>query len=312
MLCRLLIVTIFATYISAGNPSPPPVYKLEPVASKTGSAFAFGFFHPVGCDSEGNIYLRVDAAGTFAKDPVWKFSSQAEKKAEFSLPSQPKDLRMAGFSASPDAFYELAYDDQGTYLLIFEPNGPLSQRTKLATPEGFQGGTIAAFSPNRFLITGDIPARSSKTREPYAGIFSGAGDLVKALGFQGSNDPTSSRIASVSADGYVYALVENRVYKIDASGKASVAAEIAPPEGYRAVNVAVSQGVLSIEFAKILGDHRVLFRFRTYGSDSVTPVADYVPSEELGTAPLCFAANEGYTFYHNEGGKVQILRGWIH
>jgi len=261
------------------------------------------------------VYFRVGMSGNYEHNPVWKLSANAEKKTEYTLPSDlEKSLNVAAFAALASDFYELTYDVEGTYIVAFKGDGDFRSKFRLAVPEAFRPDELALFSSGQFLVSGQIRKAESAPSAQYAAVFDGGGKLVKELGNSRGNTGDALQVSAVAvggSDGNVYDLVGDQVNVISGSGTLVRSFHVKGPEAYTPRNIHVSDGIVSVQYGKTGEDKRLSYVFKTYESHTGAEVAQYVPTPELGNAPLCFSANDGYTFYRNKGGKVQFVRGWV-
>jgi hypothetical protein len=303
---------------SLGSAQQPdlPTYEIQEVGASRNTLSIVGYWRPVRCDSEGNVYFHVDLGSPRAeKTSIWKISPKAQKLAEFVPPKEiAENVSVPAFQGTPDAFYELAYDEKGTYVLQFEGDGTFAAKVSLATPESFRPDSFAPFRTGDFWVAGHIRGATGDQARPYSAVFSSSGKLVKEVSVGESPKADPSRLSSFAApgtDGYVYNLVGDHVEVISSSGALLSSFPVHGPDGYRPNNIFVSHGVVSIQFGKVETTHQVRFLFQTYQAASGAPIARYVPSN-LPNTPLCFSSEEGYTFSRNANGQFEIVRAWTH
>lgn len=311
-LCSVLLLS---RLVMAQSPEIP-TYRIGEVGASHKSLPATGYWNPVVCDSDGNMYLQVDAGSTkFERTPIWKISPDAEKVADFALPNElAGKINVASFYGLPDGFYEIAYDQSGVYLLQFEGNGAFSAKTTLETPKDFRPDAFAPFLSGNFLLVGHIQSTGSPgSGRSYAAVFSGNGKIAREIPTSNKAEDVShlSKFAATGTDGNVYNLSGDQVQVISASGKVIRSFPVPGPEGYRPNNIHISGGLVSIQFSKTDSNHHVSFEFETYELGTGIPRARYIP-DGVPSTPLCFSSNEGYTFFRNNGGQFEIVRAWTH
>jgi hypothetical protein len=288
--------------------------------------FAFGFYSPPQCDGDGNIYLRPNQAPNYEKAPIWKLSPQAEKLAEFSLPSEFQDFLAGPSTVDPGGdVYQAAYDGKRVVVLKFAADGRFSNQTKVDVPhpEHFLPSNLAVFATGEILLAGyfsmEAPARLRSL--PYVAIYHPDGRLLTKVSTRlpdGSNElprdwtTVSGDWLETGIDGNAYSLRGSRILVISPAGQIVRAINLSMPgSGYAATKIQLSRNILSVQFNKAEKSHKVSVLFRTYDLASGDLLGEYVPDPELGNSPLCFSVDEGYTFFGNDHQKFQIKRGWV-
>jgi hypothetical protein len=80
------------------------------------------------------------------------------------------------------------------------------------------------------------------------------------------------------------------------------------PQGAAHVyEMALSSGLLSIEYLIPNGDGTLRPEFVVLDTATGEPYAAYRPVQELGSVCLCFSRQDGYTFSHTDKGKTTLL-----
>jgi len=311
----LLLFALGVGDVPAQKTSEPVSYTLQETSSSRESIPLIGFWQPVRCDSDGNIYMRVDAGGGLNKSPVWKVSTEGEKLAEFSLPVElAKKLLFAGFYPVSGHLYELAYDQSNTYVLTLGDDGTLISKTVIAAPNGFRPDVMAAFLSGEFFVGGEVRGSTPNPRR-YSGVFDANGKLIRALeppednAGEGQQSSKLSPVAATGQDDNVYFLSDTDVEVISTAGKQVRKFGVKAAGGYTPTNLHISGSLVSVVLSKADETHHVKSIFQTYDAATGSPIAQYVPSG-LPNAPLCFSAAEGYSFFKVKSGRLEVIHAW--
>jgi len=324
-------------------PASPDIPRmvLQPLDARQVS-WDFDFDAPVLCDAEGNMYLRPTLPARIDKNPVWKFSPEGRKLVEFAPPTDTddagKEFRMGEFTISPlGDFYALTYDGNSYhltawdyFLVSYASDGEASSKIHLNLPADFWVDRFAVFTSGEILVTGHY---SSRAAEALRGrlrvlILQSDGTLVREVKLTGeaaakyeewrasksppAQGPILMEGATMGEDGNAYLLRGTEVLVLSSQGKLLRTIPVSPPEpGFIAMEIQVSQGVLSVVFNKV-GHGRIKVMFRTFDASTGVLQAEYVPGPELSNVPpLCFNGAEGYTFLGKKDGKPALVRAWV-
>jgi hypothetical protein len=286
----------------------------------------FGYYGWPQCDGDGNMYFRTDLVPNFEKNRILKVSPKAERLAEFSLPNEFKDFLGGPFAAGLDGnFFQVAYDGEQFLVLEFSADGRFSGKTKLniSSPEHFLPENLAVFPTGEILLAGFYSSSAPKAVRNLSrvGIYHPDGRLLTRVSTKmpdGSNElprdwmAASGDYIAMGVDGSAYFLRSSRILVVSPSGEIVRTIKVASPSGgYAASKIEISGSITSLVFQKVEKSRRVSLLFRTYDLTTGELLREYVPDPTLGNSVLCFSANEGYTFFGNEHGRLQIKRGWI-
>lgn len=297
---------------------------------------------PVLCDAEGNMYLRPALVLRMDKNPVWKFSPEGRKLAEFAPPIDTEDagreFRMGEFTvSSTGGFYTLTYDGNATvvdyFLVSYASDGEVSSKTHLDLPANFWVEKFAVFGSGDILVSGhyDPHATEALRGQRRLLLLQNSGALVGEVGLTGKaaakfEETTWSKkgtlvqgsipqdSVAMGEDGNAYLLRGPEVLVISPLGKLvrSIPAS-SPAAEFNADSIQLSHGVLSVTFVKPNFGKRtgIEVMFRTFDPSTGVVQAEYVPGPELSNVSFCFSAGGGYTFLGKKDGKPALVRAWV-
>jgi hypothetical protein len=313
------------------NPSiqlPLPINTIELKRDQTivGVVPSFGYYGPVKCDNNGNIYFRLSEMG-LNHSPILKVSAKGEKKAEFTVPHDfvsPKEyFAIYDYAVDFDGVvYLLGSTGREQYLLQFSDDGKYQNQVKLELPTSVEVENVAVFRSGEIFVTGHHSSDGEEklAKHGYAAVLKSDGSLQKLVSTNyASGKPEenfdslklNSGYALPGIDGNIYNLRANRILVISPGGEIQRTILVSAPAGdYSPQKLAISGGILSVEWATVAKNHKVLPLFRTYSSDGEL-LREYVPSPELKNSPLCFSMEDGYTFSGNQNGTMTIMHASI-
>jgi hypothetical protein len=141
-------------------------------------------FNRVGCDEDGNIYVRIyglESArnGNLLQVPIQKVKTDGSLAETFEITSFDPDASGADFFvASQGELYQSAWKNRNEmYLVRFASDGSMKSKTKLETSY-FMPHQVAVFKSGEILASGTI---GEKGHTPFTGIFDASGKLISKL-----------------------------------------------------------------------------------------------------------------------------------
>jgi hypothetical protein len=305
---------------------------------------ATSVFTPLRCDSDGNLYLmnQVDAVSA-----IHKFNSKGQQVALFqsAAATDVKIATAAHFSVSKDGdVYQLAFKemgggyprgvlDQHAHVLIFGKDGRYKSSIKLGTEFGWLPLQVAPFASGDFLIVGvRDDAQNKRHRQPFTGIFSSNGSLIKLVKLEDDGKLNSMAISGdqhvvspdhpfnnfavergalqLAGDGNVYVMRRVSpaiVYAITAGGAVLRRFTVDPGEpNYVPISMHIDRYRIAILFQEPQTRDKTIRIVDLEGNDVNTYRIPYQQgSVALGTSMICYTeVPERFTFVSMKGDKL--------
>ena len=176
---------------------PPSLTMVDIIKIRSEPADGFSVTHPLRCDADGNIFLRVQPE---VEPAIRKFDSSGVQKVLFK-PSTIPDMRVemaAYFSIDGHgAIHQLvgaSFTDW--YVVTYRSDGAFQSKISLHLEFQFRPFQLATFPSGELLISGLKRDNDSKNhvRLPFTGIFAGDGTLLKEVVLK--DDETVNKMAT--------------------------------------------------------------------------------------------------------------------
>ena len=286
----------------------------------------FSFEGQAACDKFGNIYMRPTVGSD--DTAMVKLSQNGSKQSIYRLlnvDASPESVSFAGFSVTPMGdLWELIQAPDGGHIEVFEfgQEQEARHRTKLEVPPRVHPQKFTVFENGDVLFTGYYDSKAGSTLEgkTYSALFAPTGKLVQIIR-NVANDYTYDRnklpegMMVRGDDNRIYFLQSDRVLVYSVTGDLIRELRFEKPDkDMRTTRLDVSDGLLSIEFAKPFEKQtpRGMLRgiaksFLLVNAADSRITSYYLPDEELGNNCVCFDRKQGYTFFWIDDGMIKLV-----
>jgi hypothetical protein len=225
----------------------------------------FSFDGQAVCDVSGNIYVRPSVGSD--DTAIVKLSGDGDTQTLYRLlsvdgSSEAASLSFSDLSVTPQGeVWELAQAPDGSRKEVFKfgAEQEAEHRTSLDVPFAVHPQKFAVFENGDILFTGYYDKRAGSRLEgtTYAAVFASNGKVRKTV-----DDPSHEHMHDSGKlpegmivrgdDNQIYFLQSNRVLVYSVTGDLLKELKFEKPDKeFRATRLDVSDGLLSIEFAKV-------------------------------------------------------------
>jgi len=275
------------------------------------------------CDGNGHVFYRLlRPDNSWNESVVMKLDLKSESSTIYEQPADyAGKVVLWEFALTPSGrlwYLDELREKAGTTALGFDSNGEVTSHTHLDTPPNLFVTSFAAADDDSLLVGGFFTneAAPELRGKSYLATFGRTGTLTKDVGaglpsqdmaaFAKGIVTSAPVVASV--DGNFYVLNADTVLVMSQSGEIIGRMKFSLPgrEG-RPYEMALSGGLLSIEFLIPNADETLTPEFVVVDTASGMPYARYRSSEEVGWVCLCFSRQDGYTFSRRDNGKIQLV-----
>lgn len=290
---------------------------LQTASSKQLQVPQFGSYGNAQCDSDGNLFFRLDSEG-YSGSLVMKLSPSSETPTLFRLPAEfASKVAFLEFSVTPQG--SVAFLDESTdghFVFRFDDGGKMKEQIQLETPKYLAPSHFGMAENGAMFLSGyfDDDAPEALRGQGYAALFEASGNLRKELQGSGENvEPKSSGKelpsgdVAVSADGSFYFLRSHDVLVVSQSGNLRrVGFTNLDPE-QTATNIGVSGGLISVTLRKRTADNRLTWNSLVIDDSTGEVFGYYAIPKEVGNKSVCFSRSDGYLFQTAQDGKVKLV-----
>ena len=286
----------------------------------------FSFDGQAACDAAGNIYVRPSVG--FDDTAIVRLSADGQTQTVYRLlslsPSTEPPIIFAAFSVTPQGdIWELVEAPDGSRIEVFEfgQEQEAEHRTRLDVPFAVHPQKFAVFENGDVLFTGYYDRRAGTLDgTSYSALFAPNGKVIKTLddhSHEYTFDPRKLPEGTIlrGDDNRIYFLQSNRVLIYSVTGEFLKEVRFEKPDKeFRAFRLDVSEGLLSIEFAKPFQKqtprgvlHGLAKTYLIVDAADSRVISYYLPDEELGNNCVCFNRKQGYTFFWIENGMIKFV-----
>lgn len=319
----ILGTTCFAQTVARNTPVAPkrqvvahPVLTVVDTVAVP-SQFATSFFGHAKCDSEGNVYLKLDA---FGESGIRKFSPSGQPLALFRASAVPDLIvQHAGyfFVTLGAEVYQVVFVQKSLkrYILVFDKEGNYKSTIKLDTKHSFMVSQLAVFPSGELLVSGLQDDSSSPVGVPLTAIYSSTGALLREVNLGGdaklrdlaskgderivapdhpsNNSAIELGTAEPAPDGNIYLMrmfSPAPVYAISAGGSVVRNFQVDPGDRkYVPVHMHVSGNTIAILFRNDLTKQGLMKLVDLEGHEIATyAIPDDKSDKPLGPAFACY------------------------
>ena len=261
-----VVLVVVRTCLGGGVDRP-----IENVATVSTRLLAPGRYARLRCDSDGNVYLRVDTGDR--RSPVVRVSHDGKTLTTFSTDTDPDLSGVQDFWVNDynDVFVLGEKGRDEGYVFSYDADAKLKGEVRVDMP--IRPNQIAVFSSGDLLIAGREPVSDTSRRNfangaPFVGIFNSRGQLIKRIELQKDIKPNPKRpllhadldyaeevvnSSTISSDdGNVYFMRRGPtgpIYAISSAGTVTKTMRLVPPRGAVKLSTAkVARGTLAAEF----------------------------------------------------------------
>jgi len=265
-----------SSLLDEGRPTESSVY-LKPVEtievrSEPGTVFA----DPLKCDRDGNLFFQPNV---FPHEEIHSLNAKGQPLASFRPRAIP-ELSLDGIGAYAigprGELYQIVFPHEiARSVAVFTADGKYKSAIKLKLRFEFTPGPLGVFPSGDILVSGLRWRGKDVAREPFTGIFSPDGTLVKEVKFEDDQElremaargdsrvtspenPTGNRAVSFSQmetgdDGNVYLMRWTNpaiFYAISPTGEVSRRFTVDPGEpGLRPMEMHISGNRIAVVFS---------------------------------------------------------------
>jgi hypothetical protein len=280
-------------------------------------------YYAVRCDGNGHLFYRlVRTDNAFEKSVVMKVDLKSPTPTLYQQPSEDADSALLEeFAITPSGrvwYLDIFKEKPGATALGFDSDGHPTSHVHLDIPTSLVITTFAAADDDSFLVGGfyNADAASELRGKSYLAAFGRTGRVTKEAD---ADLPTQDLKAfakgaflyspvTAGVDGNFYVLEGDSILVMSEGGDIIRRLKVRRPPGDGHVyEMALSSGLLSIEYLIPNGDGTLRPEFVVLDTATGAPYATYRPAPELGSVCLCFSRQDGYTFSHTDKGKTTLL-----
>jgi hypothetical protein len=286
--------------------------------------------HPIKCDHDGNIYVRLYQDPNPLMAPISKIGPDGRQLARFSF-DHIDELGNQAFQAADfvvgarGEVYALAETGNGGHLITFGSDGTLRSITPLLIGRDLELYRILRLMSGQFLVT----ALQGDERKPRTFILDDSGKMVRFIDLKetshtdksgkiSSEDITNFELSDVITDdsGQIYILRPSTpasMVILSPSGEFLRSITIDAPAGahYAPFTLGVSGGRIAVIFRERLDEHRISAKsvFRVLDAGTGLPLVDYVPGGEVKGGFACYVAPAQFSMLMpGDDGRFRLLK----
>jgi len=234
--------------------------------------------------------------------------------------AQAKKYTFYDFGVTPSGTVWALIDEMGSPELEaveFRSKGEAKTPIHLDLPENVQATRFLALDSGVLLVAGNYTdkAPESKRRKSFLGIFNDSGGLLRDLR---DNIPASNLVkapggelregaCTAGDDGNAYFLGKDSIVSITAGGEIGKPVHFSKPiPDLVAAGLYISRGWAAIRFHKNNINQTVEKSFLVIELATGETMGWYKPP--AGYNDVGFSANEGFTFFGNDHGKMKLVQ----
>lgn len=318
MFTRVLCVGLLWAALAYGQEPPrPSVRILEVSSSKDLSTPVFMRSGPPSCDADGNLYSHVSTNAQPANNPeVVRISLSTGDAQRYRV--QEDGIAFATFSVSPEGDVAMAVEKpDGAYVYTFDSKGNPGHGVKLDIPSAtFKPRQLGVFFDGSIFVAGYYGEGSSPelAGKGLTAIFEPSGKLRKRFGSAAMNvdmatlgDAPMDGGITMGPDHNLYLMQSDKILVVSSYGEIVKTIKFKKPDpDMYARNIAVRDGLISLEFAKTDPEtHRLTAKYLLLTSDG-NPKFVFEVSKQLINVAVCFDAANGYIFLRHNSGHLRV------
>jgi hypothetical protein len=276
---------------------------------------AFSFYGHGQCDAEGNLYFQIDVDGTISNGRVLKIEPSSSEPTLFNMPSLASKSYFINFSVSPSgAVWMLVGQQHKVFVLAFDSAGEPLHTIEINIPEHLKVEDFAVSDTGTIFLSGyfDSTSQPELQGNTYAALYNSLGKEITRI----AESLPKIDIQSVKMhDGNVSLGDDRNFYLLDAdailvfSNAGTVIRTLhfkKAASDYAATKAAISGGYVAIWLQKTASNGALVYKFLVLDASTGEQMAVYEPAAELGNTPVCFSKKNGFVFYRNKDGRVNL------
>jgi hypothetical protein len=272
------------------------------------------------CDRHSNLYFHL-TMGLSGPDEVMRLSQGDFKPALFAIPQDSRNKEyFIDFTVSKSGKVWLLGQDAARRYTVYGFNSDSEQASTQAMdiPDHVTILGFAASEDGRFFFSGFFNERADKEDrgKRYVALHDPSGRLLKQFEKSAFNEIKLEDVgkkllespAAIGDDGNFYFLSGDAVRVFAPSGDLTRTLRFYRPDKESTAGwMALSGGLISIQFVTTHRNAPPTMRYLVLDEIGGDVYGNYVPSAEVGSNPVCFSREKGYTFLWKANGKVRLL-----
>jgi hypothetical protein len=278
----------------------------------------FSFVDTAQCDDSGNMFFLTQDSSEGTQ--IFKLSPDGSK-FDYIVDKLDEPFAFIGFRVgSHGEVLNLYQTEKAVYLSRRRQGQNNPTRTKLDLPAHIHPQQFAVFPSGSVLLSGYYgkEAKKAEMGRKYLAVFGPDGRLrrnLKADTGEVEIDKLTTTLpegsATIGQDGFAYFLGTNVVKVVSENGDLIHGFKFDRPEGFQPIRLGVSGGYLMIDFRTSTLGKAVESRYLVMNASNGLDRRWYKPGDGLGNNLMCFAADQGLTFFRVEGGRLKLVRATL-
>lgn len=277
---------------------------------------AFSFYGHGQCDAQGDLFFQIDIDGAISHGRILKLEPASSEPTLFNMPATlPAKSYFINFSVSPSGtVWMLVGQGHRVYVIEFDSAGEPQHTVEINIPEHLRIEDFAVSDARIIFLSGyfDSTAGHELQGNPYAALYDSLGKETSRVGE--SLPKIDMQVlkmhegaVSVGDDRNFYLLHSDAVVVFSSTGRVVRKLPFKKAASdYAATKAAVSGGYISIWLQKTGGNGALTYEFLVLDANSGEQIAVYEAATDLGNTPVCFSRKDGFVFYRNKDGRVNL------
>jgi hypothetical protein len=273
------------------------------------------------CDDRGDIFIHDDPGFTGAKRVLRLTADDDYRPTQYKLPEKwAKDSQFIAYDVVPSGkIWMLTQAADHSYQLFgITSDSEEPSETDVEVPDHVFVIGITVSQTGGFLLSGffDGKAADDYRGKRFIAFYDASGRVIKrldspALGEINLSDTKKHLMQNgltTGSDGNFYFVSNDKILVFSPAGEQVRSFYFDKPDpSVIPIWLAISGGLVSIEFVKEQKDGVLSMTYLVLDQFSGEPYGLYVPSPEAGHNASCFSRGLGYTFLNLTNGKLRVI-----